>query len=71
MPKNKGISVNFQGVLHKFKGTVTMIIADNLAARAFGYFFCTFSTAQRFYRVCNCRKLQLDENLPVCNFQLI
>ena len=71
MPKNEGISVDFQGVLHKFKGTVTMIITDNLAARAFNYFFCKFSTAQRFCRVCNCRKLQLDENLPVRNFQLI
>ena len=62
--------MNFQGVLHRFKGTVTMIIADNLAAHALGGFFCNFSTVQRFCRFCNCRKSQLDENLPLSTFVL-
>ena len=68
--ENEGISVNFQGVLHRFKVTVTMVIADNLAAHALGGFFCNFSTIQRFCRFCNCRKSQLDENLPVSTFVL-
>ena len=68
--ENEGISVNFQGVLHRFKVTVTMVIADNLAAHALGGFFCNFSTVQRFCRFCNCRKSQLDENLPVSTFVL-
>ena len=42
--------MNFQGVLRRFKGTVTMVIADNLAARALGGFFCNFPTVQRFCR---------------------
>ena len=62
--------MNFQGVLHKFKGTLTMIIADNLAAYALGGFFCNFSIVQRFCRFCNCSKSQLDENLPLSTFVL-
>ena len=37
------ISVNFDGLLHHFKGTLSMVVADNLAAHALG-FFCNFST---------------------------
>ena len=62
--------MNFQGVLHGFKGTVTMVIADNLAAYALGGFLCNFSTVQKFCRFCNCRKSQLYENLPVSTFIL-
>ena len=62
--------MDFQGVLHRFKGTVTMVITDNLAAHALGGFFSNFSTVQRFWRFCNCRKSQLDENLPVSTFAL-
>ena len=62
--------MNFQGVLDRFKGTVTMIIPDNLAAHALGGFFCNFSTVKRFCRFCNCRKSQLYENLPVLTFVL-
>ena len=62
--------MKFQVVLHRLKGTVTMVIADNLAAHALGGFFCNFSTIQRFCRFCNCRKSQLDENLPVSTFVL-
>ena len=42
--ENEGMSVNSQGVLHKFKGTVTTKIADNSAAHALDGFFCYFST---------------------------
>ena len=62
--------MDFQGVLHWFKGTVTMVIADSLAAHALGGFFSNFSTVKRFRRFCNCRKSQLDENLPVSTFVL-
>ena len=57
--------MNFQGVLHKFEGTVTMTVANNLAAHALNGFFFNFSTVQRFCRYYNCRKSELDENLPV------
>ena len=65
-----GIKVSFQGVDHAFFGSLSMVIADNLAAHALGGFFFTFSTIQRFYRFCNCRKNELHENLPINNFVL-
>ena len=58
--ENQATSMDFQGVLHRFKGTVTMVIADNLAAHALGGFFSNFSTIQRFCTFCNCRKSQLQ-----------
>ena len=64
------IKVSFQGVDHTFFGSLSMVVADNLAAHALGGFFCNFSTVQRFCRFCNCRKNELHENLPIKNFVL-
>ena len=47
-----------------------MVVADGLAAHALGGFFCNLSIVQRFWRFCNCRKSQLDENLPFSTFVL-
>ena len=65
-----GIKVSFQEVDHTFFGSLSMVVADNLAAHALGGFFCNFSTVQRFCRFCNCRKYELHENLPIKNFVL-
>ena len=37
--KIDGISVNFEGLLHYFNGTLSMVVAGNLAAHALGGFF--------------------------------
>ena len=66
--ETEGIKISFEGVDHKFCGSLSMVIADNLAAHALGRFFCNFSTVQRFCRFCNCRKNQINENLPIENF---
>ena len=36
------ISMTFEGVDHKFCGSLLMVIASNLAAHALGVFFVTF-----------------------------
>ena len=63
-----GISVSFDGLLHHFKGTLSMIVADNLAAHALGGFFCNFSTVQKFCRFCNITKAQQNEKNPHISF---
>ena len=42
-----GLNVDFEGKIHNFKGTVTMVVARNLAAPALARFFCNFSTVQK------------------------
>ena len=42
------LNVDFEGKIHNFKGTLTMVVAHNLAAPALGIFFCNFSTVQKF-----------------------
>ena len=68
--ETEGIKISFEGVDHKFCGSLSMVIADNLAAHVLGGFFCNFSTVQRFCRFCNCRKNQINKNLPIENFIL-
>ena len=64
------INVSFQGREYFFFGSLSMVIADNLAVHALGGFFCNFSTVQRFCRFCNCRKCQLIENIPIGSYIL-
>ena len=68
--ETEGIKISFEVVNQKFCGSLSMVIADNLAAHALGAFFCNFSTVQRFFRFCNCCKNQINENLPIENFIL-
>ena len=56
-----GLYVKFEGICHIFWGTVTMLVADNLAAHALEGFYCNFSTVQRFYRFCNATKQCLPD----------
>ena len=65
-----GIKVSFQGVDHTFFSSLSMVVADNLAAHALGGFFYNFSTVETFCRFCNCRKNELRENLAINNFVL-
>ena len=60
-----GIKVRFENIEHLFKGTLSMVIADNLAAHALGGFFCNFSRVRRFCRFCNCSRDQLSENIKI------
>ena len=46
--ESTGLNVDFEGKIHNFKGTVTMMVADNPAAHALEGFFCNLSTVQSF-----------------------
>ena len=50
------IEIAFEGRNHIFRGTVTMVVADNLALHALGGFFCNFNTVKKFCRFCNVSK---------------
>ena len=65
-----GISVNFDGLLHHFKDTLSMVVADNLADCALGGFFCNFFTVQIFCRFYNITKAQQNEKIPIFHFTL-
>ena len=68
--ETEGIQVMFEGNQHHFFGTVSMLIADNLAAHAIGGYFCNFSTVHRFCRFYSYCKNQLEQCLPIKTFTL-
>ena len=43
-----GIKVSFQGVDHTFFSSISMVVADNLAAHALGVLFVTFQPSRNF-----------------------
>ena len=51
-----GIEIKLGGQEHTFLGTVSMVVAHNLAAHALEGFYCNFSTVARFCRFCNCTR---------------
>ena len=52
-----GIEITFEGRTHIFRGTIMMVVADNLASHALmGGFFCNFSSVKKFCRFCNVSK---------------
>ena len=59
--ETRGIEITFEGRTHIFKGTIMMVVADNLASHALGGFFCNFSTVKKFCRFCNVSKQGLKE----------
>ena len=68
--ETKWVDVTFEGLNHIFYGTVSMIIADNLAAHALAGFYCNFSTVNRFCRFCNITKAELQEGKKITSFTL-
>ena len=60
--ESTGLYVKFEGKCQIFRGTVTMLVADNLAAHALGGFYCNFSKVQRFCPFCSATKQGLIEN---------
>ena len=63
------ISVKQLNSNHLFKGSISMIIADNLPAHALRGFLCSFNKVNRFCRFCNCSK-QRERNDPPVEMQL-
>ena len=47
-----GVQISLLEQNYVFRGTLVMVIADNLAAHALSGHFCNFSTVQRFCRFC-------------------
>ena len=60
--ESTGLYVKFEGKYHIFRGTVTMLVADSLAAHTLGGFYCNFSTVQGFCRFCNASKQGLIDD---------
>ena len=56
------IKVVVEGRSTIFRGTLSMVIADNLAAHALGGFFCNFRTVNDFFRYCDFSKVMLGNS---------
>ena len=50
-----GIHVNVEGCADLFYGSISMTVADNLAAHAIGCFYENFSSVEKFCRFCDMR----------------
>lgn len=62
-----GIQIPIDGVVEVFKGTVTMVVADNLASHGIGGFNESFS-GLRICRFCMCTSQELSLGTPPNNF---
>ena len=51
--EKQGIEVKVRGITEMYLGTLSMTLADNLAAHALGCYYENFSTVQRFCRFCD------------------
>ena len=60
MLESTGLYVKFEGKCQIFRDTVTMLVADNLAAHALGGFYCNFSKVQRVCPFCSATKQGLN-----------
>ena len=59
--ERNGITVVLDNISHLIFGTLSMMVADNLAAHAVGGFFCNFSTVKRFCRFCMATRNKLND----------
>ena len=66
--ETSGIRVVVEGRSIIFRGTLYMVIADNLSAHALGGFFCNFSTINHFCRYCDFSKVMLGNNFKSTEF---
>ena len=60
--ESTGLYVKFKSKCDTFRGTVTILVADNVAVHALGGFYYTFSTVKRFCRFCNATKQGLIDD---------
>ena len=58
----KDISVKYENIVHHFQGSISMVVAGNLAAHALGGHFHNFTTVSKFCRFCNFTRSQMLEN---------
>ncbi|XP_066933831.1 uncharacterized protein [Clytia hemisphaerica] len=65
-----GLQFEVTGLSYKLRGSVSMLIADNLAAHAIGGFYCNFSTVQKFCRYCEIDLASLSFNTKTEDFEL-
>ena len=68
--ETEGIQVTFENREYTFFGSISTVIADNLAAHALGGFFENFSSVERICRHCNCRKEEIQYEFDEKNFRL-
>ena len=61
--ETEGIDVTLEIRSYKLYGSISIVIADNLAAHCLGGFFENFSTVERVCRHCNCHKMRSSINL--------
>ena len=66
--ETSGIKVVVEGRSTIFRGILSMVIAENLAAHAPGGFFCNFSTVNHFCRNCNFSKVMLGNKFKSTEF---
>ena len=66
--KTSGIKVVVEGRSTIFTGTLSMVIADNLAAHALGGSFCNLSTVNHFCRYCDFSKVMLSNDFKSTEF---
>ena len=55
------IEIASEGRTHIFRGTITMVVADNLALHALRGFFCNFNAVKKICRFCNVSEQGLKE----------
>lgn len=67
--ENEGISLIFSGGLKTVKGTVTVILSDNLAAHEIGG-YCESFSAYRCCRFCDASRDSMQENFDETSFNL-
>ena len=68
--EDQGVDIVFEGRQFNFRGTLTVLCADNLAAHAVGRFYENFSTVLRLCRVCNATKHNISQHMSEDMFTL-
>ncbi len=68
--ETKGLQFEVTGLSYLLRGSVSMLIADNLAAHAIGGFYCNFSTVQNFCRYCEIDLDSLSFDTKIKDFKM-
>jgi hypothetical protein len=67
---NTGITIQYNGKVEKWKGSLLAFLADNLAAHELGGFKESFSFARRFCRSCLTDKADSEKHFQELNFHV-